>query len=220
MLGKLPQDPDSIGVEKGIIILKHGGVIAYPTDTVYGLGASALITHAVSRIFQIKKRPKDMALPLLFSDVSQIDRFVKSPSPLARFLFGKFFPGALTVVLYKSDIVSDIVTAGSEKVGVRIPNHPIPLALISGLGAPITGTSANLTGMPSPLTAQDVASQIGRQVDLIIDGGRAPGGVESTIVDVTLEKPLILREGAIPHEVLEKECAQAGFRIEFDIKKT
>lgn len=213
MFGSLSEDLLK-QVAEGVSVLKRGGIVAYPTDTVYGLGASAFIREAVLRIFQIKRRLRDMALPLLLSDVSQIDGVAVSVSPMARFLAREFLPGALTLVLYKSSIVPDVVTGGSPKVGLRVPKHPIPLALISGLGTPITGTSANLSGRPSPLTAGEVASQIGSAVDLIIDGGPASGGIESTVLDLTAEKPVILREGAISREKLEQKCAEWGLKIE------
>lgn len=190
-------------VEKGIAILKQGGVVAYPTDTVYGLGASAAIPEAVRRIYAVKKRPANLAFPLLLAHISQISAVAVNVPPLAWFLAARFLPGALTIVLYKSKAVPDVVTGGSEKVGVRVPAHPVPVALVSGIGAPLVGTSANLSGHPSALTAAEVAAQIGFEIDLIIDGGRAPGGVESTVVDVTGESPVILRQGAISREVLE-----------------
>jgi L-threonylcarbamoyladenylate synthase len=115
-------------------------------------------------------------------------------------------PGSLTLVLPKADWLPGIITGGGETVAVRIPNHPIPIALINGLGAPIVGTSANLSGQPSPLTADDVHTQLGDSVDLIIDGGRCPGGKESTIVDVSGERPAIIREGAISKEEIEQVC--------------
>ncbi len=217
MFDKLPETL-RIQVEQGISVLKLGGLVAYPTDTVYGLGAPAFSPEAVLRIFQVKKRPQNMALPLLLSDISQIDKVAVSVPPLGRFLAEKFWPGALTIVLNKSDVVSDIITAGSDKVGVRIPNHPVPLALVRGLGAPITGTSANLSGKPSPLTAEEVQAQIGAGVDFIIDGGRTPGGIESTVVDVTLGNPVILRQGAISREEIESKCAEYGLKVEFSIK--
>ncbi len=217
MSEKLPETL-RIQVEQGISVLKLGGLIAYPTDTVYGLGAPVFSPEAVLRVFQVKKRPQNMALPLLLSDISQLDEVAASVPPLGRFLAKHFWPGALTIILQKSNIISDIITAGSDSVGVRIPNHPVPLALVRGLGAPITGTSANLSGKPSPLTAEEVQAQIGAGVNFIIDGGRTPGGIESTVVDVTLEKPVILRQGAISRDELARKCAENGFKVEFSIK--
>ncbi len=191
-------------IERGISILKNGGLIAYPTDTVYGLGASADIKEAVEKVYRVKGRPRNMALPLLLADVSWINKVAISVPEVARSLIEAFMPGALTLVLPKSATVSDVVSGGSYTIAVRIPAHPVAIALIKGLGNPLVGTSANLSGKPSPLTAGEVNSQLGDSIDLIIDGGRCPGGVESTVVDVTGEKPVIIREGAITGEELEK----------------
>jgi len=147
-----------------------------------------------------------MPLPLLLADVSQITEVAEPVPPVAWLLIHSFLPGALTIVLPKSNSVPDIITAGGTTIAVRIPAHPVPIALVEGLGTPIVGTSANLTGRPSPLTADEVYSQLGDKIDLIIDGGRCPGSRESTIVDVTGETPVVLREGAISREELEQVC--------------
>ena len=193
-------------IERGISTLKQGGLVAFPTDTVYGLGACLSIHQAVERVYQVKERPRNMALPLLLAHISQISEVAEPVPPIAWFLADNFLPGALTIVLHKSKSVPDIITAGGITVAVRIPAHPIPVALIEGMGAPIVGTSANLSGRPSALVADEVYSQFGDKIDLIIDGGQCPGGKESTIVDVTGEKPVILREGAISREELERIC--------------
>jgi len=193
-------------IEQGISILKQGGLVAFPTDTVYGLGASISIRHAVERVYRVKERPRSMALPLLLADTSQIGEVAEPVPSIAWLLADKFLPGALTIVLPKSESVPDIITGGGITVAVRIPAHPVPVALARGLGAPIVGTSANLSGKPSPLTADEVYTQLGDKVDLIIDGGKCPGGKESTIVDLTRETPIVLREGAISREELEGVC--------------
>lgn len=199
-------------ISKGVAILKRGGVVAFPTDTVYGLGASAYISSAVERIFRIKSRPENIALPLLVAGADQLEEVAVNIPSIAWELVRKFMPGALTLVLLKSDRVPDIVSAGGKTIGVRIPAHPVPIALIQGLGAPIVGTSANLSGKSSPLTAAGVISQIGSKVDLVIDGGRSPGGKESTVVDVTVDRPVILRLGAIPVEEIRKVCPEIMLR--------
>ncbi len=187
-------------VDKGIAILKQGGVIAFPTDTVYGLGACANIGEAVRRVYQLKERPRHLALPLLLADVSQLSEYAEHVPECAWILARKFMPGALTLVLPKSSLVSDIVSAGGNTVALRVPAHPVPLALVKGLGGAIVGTSANKSGMPSALTAEEVRAQLGEVVDLVIDGGPTPGGTESTIIDVTGASPVIVREGAIARE--------------------
>jgi L-threonylcarbamoyladenylate synthase len=189
-------------VEQGISILKQGGIVAFPTDTVYGLGACISLPHAVERVYQVKKRPLNMPLPLLLADKSQLGEVAEPVPPIAWLLAEKFLPGGLTIVLFKSKLVPDIVTGGGKTVALRIPAHPTPVALIQGVGTPIVGTSANLSGKPSALTAEEVYAQLDNKVDLIIDGGRCPGGKESTIVDLTGETPLVLREGAISREEL------------------
>ena len=203
MWDKLPPDIKK-QVEQGIAILKQGGIVAFPTDTVYGLGAGVGNQQAVERVYRVKERPQNIALPLLLARTSQISEVAEPVPRIAWILADKFLPGALTLVLPRANSVPDIVTAGGMTVAVRIPAHPVPVALVEGLGAPIIGTSANLSGKPSALTADDVYSQFGDKIDLVIDGGRCPGGRESTVVDVTRETPVVLREGAIALTELEQ----------------
>ena len=203
----MPQAFLSQQIEQGISILRQGGLVAYPTDTVYGLGAKADCEPAVTKVYQVKQRPQNLPLPLLLADTAQIAEVADPLPPIARLLADKFLPGALTLVLHRAKSVPDTVTGGGDTVAVRVPAHPVPVALVRGAG-PIIGTSANLSGQPSALTAAEVRSQLGGRIDLVIDGGRCPGGTESTIVDVTGEIPVILREGAIPREELEKVCRE------------
>jgi len=205
MLGQLSTDLQK-RIEEGISILKQGGVVAFPTDTVYGLGACVDTQRAVERLYQIKQRPRSMALPLLLADTSRISEVAEPVSEVAWLLINNFLPGALTLVLPKSNSVPDIITAGGKTVAIRIPAHPVPVALVEGLGTPIVGTSANLSGKPSSLTADEVYYQFGDRVDLVINGGRCPSGKESTIVDVTGKIPVILRQGAISREDLKRVC--------------
>lgn len=215
MLGKLPLDIKR-QVEEGISVLKQGGIVAFPTDTVYGLGACATNQQAVERVYEVKGRPQNMALPLLLAHISQISEVAEPVPQIAWLLARNFLPGALTLVLPKSNSVPDFVTAGGETVAVRIPAHPIPVALIDALGAPVIGTSANLSGKPSALTADEVYSQFGNKIDLVIDGGKCPGGRESTIVDVTGETPVVLREGAIAFRELEQVCGRLCLKREVE----
>ena len=193
-------------ITEAVNILKKGGIVAYPTDTVYGLGASMASLKAIERIFEVKDRPKGMAMPLLSANRAQIKKLVNNVPPSAWLLMYNFLPGALTIILHKSDIVPDVITGGSKTIAVRIPDHPVPISLIKGLGQPIVGTSANLSGQPSALTAEEVRIQIGDKVDLVIDGGSCPGGIESTVVDVSGRKPVVRRLGAISLEQLQHSC--------------
>jgi L-threonylcarbamoyladenylate synthase len=196
MQNKLPKNIQQ-QIKKGIKILRQGGVIAFPTDTVYGLGAGAYIESAVARIYDVKKRSRDVALPLLLSDVSQIHEVAREVRPYAWHLIKAFMPGALTIIVYRSKAVKDIVTSGGDSVAIRIPDHPVVKALIEGCGMPVVGTSANLSGHPTCSTVAEVRQDLGDTVDLIIDTVPPPQGIESTVVDVTQEVAIILREGAI-----------------------
>jgi L-threonylcarbamoyladenylate synthase len=188
-------------IEKGVEILQKGGVIAFPTDTVYGLGADAFNSTAVERIYEIKNRPKHQQFPLLIADVKQLTALAEPIPEIAWFLARRFWPGGLTLVLSKTNSVPPHLTSGTT-IAVRVPDHPVCQALIQHLGNPIIGTSANVSGQPAALTAQEVGQQLEGRVDLIINGGKCPGGKESTIVDITREPPTILRHGIISsHEV-------------------
>jgi len=185
---------------KAVAILKNGGVVAFPTDTIYGLGAPADNPAAVRRIFEVKERPLGQALPLLAADTAQATSVASVVPEAAKLLMARFWPGALTIVLPRAPWVPDVVTAGGPTVAVRVPNHPLTLSLIKAAGVPLVGTSANLHGCPNPVAAEDVRAQLGSRVDFILDGGRTPGGIESTIVDMSISPPKILRQGAIVKE--------------------
>ena len=184
-------------------LLRSGGIVAYPTDTVYGLGADIFHENAVFRIYQVKKRSLDLPLPVLLSSDMELGLVARDISQLAYYYIEKFWPGALTLLLYKSKLVPDLVTANTNKIALRIPNHSIPLTIIRELGKPIIGTSANISGQSNPLTNKEVESQLGGNIDLIIHGGRCTG-IESTIIDVTGEKPFIIRSGAISDVTIQK----------------
>ncbi len=188
---------------RAVDALRSGGTVAYPTDTVYGLGSHGLDPDAVRRVFTIKQRPVTMAVPLLVADLEML-RFVVACLPnIATDLVERFMPGPLTLVLRRSPVVPDIVTAGGDTVAVRIPDHAIPRRLARELGAPIVGTSANRSGMPSPVSAEEVRTQLGADVDLILDGV-CSRGVESTIVDLSGKSPVILRQGALSAEEISR----------------
>ncbi len=190
-------------IEKGVEILRKGGVIAFPTDTVYGLGADVFNFAAVERIYEIKNRPKHQQFPLLIANAEQLTILAESIPEITWFLARRFWPGGLTLVLSKKDSLPAYLASGPT-IAVRVPNHPVCLALIEGLGNPITGTSANTSGQPAALAVEEVGQQLEGKVDLIIDGSKCPGGKESTIVDTTHEPPRILRRGIIPSHDIDK----------------
>jgi L-threonylcarbamoyladenylate synthase len=198
----------ALQVDRAIEILKAGGIVAFPTDTVYGLGGDAFDVKVAERIYRVKQRPRHLPLPVLLADSTQLAVVADLVPGIALFLMRRFWPGGLTLVLPRKASFPDVITAGSNKVAVRIPDHVVPLALIRGLKAPIIGTSANISDKPSPVTAEEVEQQLGSQVDLIIDMGRCRGGLESTVVDVTGETPVILRQGVIPEEEIKRVCQE------------
>ena len=176
-----------------------GGVIVYPTETVYGLGANALDEQAVLRVFQIKKRPLNMPISLAISSFEMLDK-VAEVNREDRALLERLLPGPVSVLVRKKDVVPGILTAGSPLVGIRFPDHEMAQKIIDGAG-PITSTSANRTGSPSPASAAGVAQEIAERVDLVVDGGKCRYAKESTLLD--LEKRQVIRPGAGLERVLE-----------------
>ena len=200
-------------VAQAVEVLTNGGVAAIPTDTVYGLAANGLDGAAASRVFDIKGRPEGMPLPLLLADAGDLSLCCVDVPDSARSLAEAFWPGPLTLVLRRSGAVPGIVAAGGDTVGVRVPNHPVPREIAQLLGAPITGTSANRSGLPPATTAAEVREQIGDRVDYVLDGGAVRSGVPSTVLDLTGAEPRILRPGGVSPgsvaEVLGREVALA-----------
>jgi len=192
-------------IELGVDILAKGGLLAYPTDTVYGLGADFSNEMAVKKVVSVKKRKETMGLPLLLSKSEMLPLVTQNISPMAWTLMENFWPGPLTLVLQKTKDVAHVVSGGRPTVAVRVPDHPVPRVLSEWLGRPIVGTSANITGSPSAESGAQAASQIGELVDLVIEGSSF-GRLESTIVDFTDKYPKILRQGAVPAEELQLFC--------------
>jgi L-threonylcarbamoyladenylate synthase len=190
-------------IDKGIAILKNGGVVAFPTDTVYCLGARYNSVPALERIYEIKQRPRRLALPVIVSSKSQIEEVVDHIPALALPFIEKYMPGAMTLIMPRGKSVHDIITSGKDTVAVRIPLHQMTIDIIEGVGSPLAGTSANTSGEPSNITASNVFKQIGDKADLVIDDGKCPIGIVSTIIDVTGDVPVILREGAVSRKELE-----------------
>ena len=196
---------------RAVEVLRAGGVVAIPTDTLYGLAASAFDADAVHRIFEIKGRDRSAALPLLLGDPEDVSLYA-SPVPGAAWrLIERFWPGPLTIVLPRTDRVPEDVTGGRSTVALRVPDHPVPRHLARRLGTPITGTSANMSGAEPARSAAGVARQLGGMLDMVFDGGTLPESPPSTIVDLATSPPRVVRSGAISeHELGEV----AGIRVQ------
>jgi L-threonylcarbamoyladenylate synthase len=190
-------------IEKATGVLRAGGLVALPTETVYGLGANAEDSAAVSRIFQVKGRPPSHPLIVHIGGAEQLDDWVQDVPQAARLLAERFWPGPLTMVLRRGRRVPLEATGGFDTVAVRVPDHPVALALLSAFGGGVTAPSANRFGSVSPTTADDVRAELGDAVDFVLDGGPCEVGVESTIVDVTGDALTILRPGGVTREGLE-----------------
>jgi L-threonylcarbamoyladenylate synthase len=187
---------------RAVEVLEAGGLVAFPTDTVYGVAALPWDVDAVSRLYEAKQRPSDRPIPLLLSDADQLNR-VATPPPWVMQVIARFWPGGLTLVLPKTEIVPDVVSPGPT-VAVRLPDLPLARDLIRSAGGVLAVTSANLSGQPSPVTAQEVEEQLGGRIELILDGGPCRGGVPSSLLDCTLSPPVLLRRGAISAAALRE----------------
>ena len=187
-------------IQQALRILKQGGIVAFPTDTVYGVGTLAFDNAAIESIYTAKDRPLEKAIPILIGDMSDLDKVADNIPEMALRFAARFWPGPLTCIVPKKRTLPPAVSA-TETVAVRIPDHPDALALLRAAG-PMAVTSANISGQASPSTAHDVYDQLNGRIPLILDGGETPGGTASTIVDCTGEKPVILREGPLTMENL------------------
>jgi L-threonylcarbamoyladenylate synthase len=188
---------DEAAIAAGARALAAGDLVAFPTETVYGLGADALSPQAVSRVFTAKGRPPDHPLICHVADAGGLALLVAEVTPDAHALAQAFWPGPLTIILPRSQAVPDEVTGGRDTVAVRIPDHPLALALLEQFGGPVAAPSANRFGRPSPTRAEDVTAELGRSVAVVLDGGPCTIGIESTVLDLTTEPPQILRPGGI-----------------------
>lgn len=200
-------DPANIDLElvrEAAKVIKDGGTVAFPTETVYGLGASTYDPNAVRKVYEAKRRPMDNPLIVHIASLDQLYEVAAKVPPEAEVLARRFWPGPLTLLLYRSGSVPSEVTAGRDTVAVRMPAHPVALAFIRESGVPIAAPSANLAGRPSPTTAEHVIRDLYGRVDVIIDSGETLYGVESTIVDLTRDPPVLLRPGAMPLEKVEE----------------
>ena len=191
-------------IEKAAEIIRRGGLLGIPTETVYGLGANALNADACRRIYEAKGRPQDNPLIIHVPDASWLSRYCEKVPESAYRLAEAFWPGPLTMILPKREIVPYRTTGGLETVGVRCPNHPVTLAVIAAADVPIAAPSGNTSGRPSPTSAADMLEDMDGKIDGIFDGGPCGVGVESTIIDLTCQPPRLLRAGGLPLEELER----------------
>jgi L-threonylcarbamoyladenylate synthase len=193
-------------IARAAALLIAGEVVAFPTDTVYGIGAIANQPNAVARLYGAKGRPPDKAIPILIADLRDLDAIVLQTSDLVRRIASRFWPGGLTLILPKSNAVASEITA-TPNVAVRFPNHLLTKQIIASVGNPLAVTSANRSGERDSRTAADVMEQLNSRIAAVVDGGTCPGGIPSTILDCTADPPKILRAGAISAEDLREVTA-------------
>lgn len=196
--------PDPILLERAAAVLRAGGVVAYPTDTLYGLAADPGSQAAIAQLYRIKGRQVDSPVPLIAAGIEQIEACAGGLAPPGRALARRFWPGPLTIVIRAWDGLDGAVHAGTGTVAIRVPAHAIARGLAAAFGGPITSTSANRSGAPAAMIPDEVRRALGGELDALIDGGPSPGGAPSTIVDVTGAVPRLVRAGAVPWDrVLE-----------------
>jgi L-threonylcarbamoyladenylate synthase len=190
--------PDAAQIASAAAVVRAGGVVAYPTDTLYGLAADPANRAAIAKLYRIKGRQVDQALPLIAAGVTQVEDVAGPLATLARRLADRFWPGPLTILLPAWAGVDELVSAGSGRIAIRVPANPVARALATACGSPITSTSANRSGEPASSLPEDVCRMLGGDLDAIIDGGPSPGGEPSTIVDVRGHDVVLVRAGAVP----------------------
>lgn len=210
MLKINPEKPDMALIGAAAGVLRAGGIVAFPTETVYGLGGNGLDEAAVARIFKAKGRPADNPLILHIATLEELGLLVREIPPAAQKLSRAFWPGPLTLVLPRSEKVPDIVTGGLDTVAVRMPDHVIAQLLIAKAGVPIAAPSANLSGRPSPTDAAAVWADMQGRIDMVVDGGPSGIGVESTVIDLTAAKPVLLRPGGVTLEELRAALGEVS----------
>lgn len=206
-----PDDPVPELIALAGDMLRAGELVAFPTETVYGLGANAMESRAVQQIFDAKQRPANDPVIVHLAQQDQLEQVAVDVPPLAYMLAERFWPGALTLVLRKHANVPSVVTAGQDTVAVRIPSHPLALRLIEEAGTPVAAPSANRFSRPSPTSAQHVLADLNGVVSLVIDGGAATIGVESTIINLMGDRPVVLRPGGVPLEALREIIPDLDF---------
>jgi L-threonylcarbamoyladenylate synthase len=192
-----PQHPEPELIEAAVDVIQRGGVVAFPTRCLYGLGADALNLKAVNRIFAVKQRSEQNPILVLIDDLSQLEKLVKRIPAVACDLIDHFWPGKITLVFEAGDTLPDNLTGGSGKIGIRMPGHAVARSLVKAVQGPITATSANLSGNPGCYRIDDLEPQVADSLDLILDAGALKGGAGSTVVDVSADSTRILREGEV-----------------------
>lgn len=207
-----PNNPEEDRIRCAADALRQGKLVAFPTETVYGLGANAMDARAVARIFEAKSRPKSDPLIVHMAEASWLPRVAAEISPIAWRLAEAFWPGPLTLILPKKPEIPDLVTAGGETVAVRVPAHPVALALLKAADVLVAAPSANLFGQTSPTHASHVLADLGERIDMLVDGGEARIGIESTVLDLTSSVPTILRPGGITFEQLTYMLGEVDVR--------
>jgi L-threonylcarbamoyladenylate synthase len=198
-----PEKPDLTKIQSAAEIIQKGGLVAFPTETVYGLGADALNPAAVLALFEAKKRPLDNPPIVHVADPKEVYRLVEEVPAKAQILMEKFWPGPLTIIFKRSKLMPKVTVANLNTIAIRMPKHKVALELIRLSRCPIAAPSANLSGKPSPTTAQHVYEDLNGRIDAIIDGGATNIGVESTVVDLSVDPPMLLRPGGTPFETLK-----------------
>lgn len=199
----------SQSVNRAVEILRRGGVVAAPTDTLYGILANALDDRAARKVFAVKMREAGSPLPIFVSEIADLDKYGRDVPEVAYALAEAFWPGKLTIVVPKSDLIPEAVSGGLDTVGMRIPNHAVPREIVAALGAPATATSANLSGTTGLTSASDVARELGARVDMILDGGELAPSEASTVIDATASPLRILRAGAVSAERIRRMTGAA-----------
>ena len=191
------------GLKKAVNIILSGGVVAFPTESFYGLAVNATDEGAIQRLFAIKERKSESPVLILIGSVQALDQYVRHISKVAQELITRFWPGGLTLIFDAKPNISSLLTAGTGKIGIRLSSHPVATQLARSAGVPITGTSANISGQPPCVSATEIFHSLGKMVDVILDGGKTEGGKGSTVLDTTVTPPRILREGMVGHEQLK-----------------
>ena len=195
-------DPEPRIIMAAVKVLKTGGLLAFPTTGLYGLGADALNSEAVEKIFHVKQRNSDKPILVLVKDVSALDKITANVPASAAKMMAAFWPGSLTIILEARSELSAVLTGGTGKIGIRVPRHPVASALVNAFDGPITGTSANISGRKGCSTVADLDPVLLQDLELVLDAGPLKGGVGSTVVDATLDPPSVLREGAVSKKKL------------------